>query len=125
MQEARSRWTLTGLVSAWGLIPATIREAFPATGVDSTRDRKVDLRQEQHFAELGREHRTAQSNRQFSDHNSQLCWYQYLEIRSNSDSQWFSVDTIVYEPLTSVLEPSTLGLIGLGLLGLGARQASV
>jgi hypothetical protein len=39
MQEARSRWTLTGLLSAWGLIPATIREAFPATGVDSTRDR--------------------------------------------------------------------------------------
>ena len=38
-QEARSRWTLTGLLSAWGLIPATIREAFPATGVDSTRDR--------------------------------------------------------------------------------------
>ena len=39
MQEARSRWTLTGLLSAWGADPVTIREAFPATGVDSTRDR--------------------------------------------------------------------------------------
>jgi len=39
MQEARSRWTLTGLLSAWGADPVTIREAFPATGFDSTRDR--------------------------------------------------------------------------------------
>src|SRR6478736_1385974 len=40
IEETRPRWAQTGLPSAFGgLIPVTIREAFPATGPESTRDR--------------------------------------------------------------------------------------
>ena len=63
MQEARSRWTLTGLLSAWGADPVTIREAFPATGTESTRDR-IDCSWRQdcsHFFSNGRSSASGES----------------------------------------------------------------
>ena len=46
MQEPQSRWTLTGLLSAWGAHPVTIREAFPA--INSTRRAEADASQAHH-----------------------------------------------------------------------------
>lgn len=49
-----------------------------------------------------------------------------LEIRANSDFRWFSVDDLEVTPtsVSSVPEPSTMALLGLGAAGLARRRAA-